>query len=77
MNLKSRDFDRQSEIAINEANRYYTIELAIAFFIAFLCNLFVTSVSAKSFHDTYQANNVTLQNAVNIYRTNLNKSLYF
>ncbi len=63
-NNKSRDFDRQSEFEISQANRYYGIELGGAFFLAFICNLFVTSVSAKSFYSTAQASNLTLENAV-------------
>jgi hypothetical protein len=63
-NFKSRNFDRFSEIAIKEANKYFTIELGCAMLMAFICNLFVTSVSAKSFYDNPQTSNVTLFDAV-------------
>lgn len=56
----SRNFDRRSEVAIKEANKYYAIELACALFVAFIGNLFVTSVAAKSLYGTPQANNITL-----------------
>jgi hypothetical protein len=62
--FKSRDFDSESDFEITQANRYYSIELGGAFFLAFICNLFVTSVSAKSFYSTAQASNLTLENAV-------------
>ena len=42
---------------------------ACAMFIAFMCNLFVTSVSAKSFFGTVQAANITLFEAV-VLKTN-------
>lgn len=56
----SRNFNRQSEVAIKEANSYFAIELGFSLFIAFLCNLFVTSVSAKSFFGTSMADKITL-----------------
>jgi hypothetical protein len=55
----------------------------MALFIAFLSNLFVTSISAKTFQYTPEANNVTIFNAVNrllffgilIQNLHLNKNL--
>ncbi len=49
-------------MAIKEANKYYAIELAVALFIAFMGNLFVTSVSAETLFGTDMASNVTLLN---------------
>jgi hypothetical protein len=63
-NLKTRSFDRKSENAIKEANKYYAIESGVALLISFVLNLFVTSVSAKSFNGTAEAANITLFNAV-------------
>ena len=50
--------------AIKEANKYYAIESALALFISFIINLFVTSLSAQSFHGTPEAENITLFNIV-------------
>jgi natural resistance-associated macrophage protein len=62
----SRMLDRRSESAIFEANKYFAIESGGAMFFSFLFNLFVTSVSSKSFFNTPDAKNVTLFNAVNL-----------
>lgn len=59
----SRNFDRSSEIAVKEANKYFAIESAFALFVSFVLNLFVTSVSAKSFYSTPQSTNITLFNS--------------
>jgi natural resistance-associated macrophage protein len=44
----SRTFSR-TEASIQEANKYYGIESAISLLISFVINLFLTSVSAKTF----------------------------
>jgi NRAMP (natural resistance-associated macrophage protein)-like metal ion transporter len=61
--FKSRNVDRRHESSIKEANIYYAIESGCALLLAFIVNLFVTSVSAKSLHDTPLASNITLFNA--------------
>lgn len=58
----SRNFDRASEPAVKEANKYFAIESGMAIFVSFLLNLFVTSVSAKSFYKT-ESDNITLFNS--------------
>jgi Mn2+/Fe2+ NRAMP family transporter len=60
---QSRSFER-NEVAIREANKYYAVESGFALTLAFVINLFVTSVSAKSFYGTPEAQNITLFNTV-------------
>ena len=61
---QSRTFYR-TESTIREANKYYGIESGISLFVAFIINLFVTSVSAKTFSSMSQNStvNITLFNA--------------
>ncbi|RNA04993.1 natural resistance-associated macrophage 2-like [Brachionus plicatilis] len=58
----SRNFERTSEPAVKEANKYFAIESAMALFVSFVLNLFITSVSAKSFYKT-ESDNITLFNS--------------
>ncbi|XP_067945583.1 protein Malvolio-like isoform X2 [Watersipora subatra] len=48
--VKSRDIDKGKRTQIREANFYFFIEAAIALFVSFLINLFVTSVFAEGFY---------------------------
>lgn len=59
----SRNIDRTSEIEVKEANKYFAIESGLALFVSFILNLFVTTVSAKSFYSTSQSTNITLFNS--------------
>ena len=63
LKFQSRNFER-NELAIHEANKYYAIESGFALILAFVINLFVTSVSAKSFNSNPDTQNITLFNAV-------------
>lgn len=58
----SRNFDQSSETGVKEANKYFAIESGMAIFVSFVLNLFVTSVSAKSFYKT-ESDNITLFNS--------------
>ncbi|XP_021376431.1 natural resistance-associated macrophage protein 2-like isoform X2 [Mizuhopecten yessoensis] len=48
--VKSREVDRTEKQEVKEANKYFFIEAAIALFVSFLINLFVTSVFAEGFN---------------------------
>ncbi|XP_078321283.1 natural resistance-associated macrophage protein 2-like isoform X6 [Crassostrea virginica] len=48
--VKSRDVDRTKRDHIQEANKYFFVEAAIALFISFLINVFVTAVFAEGFY---------------------------
>ncbi|XP_033761416.1 natural resistance-associated macrophage protein 2-like isoform X2 [Pecten maximus] len=48
--VKSRDVNRKQKEAVSEANMYFFIEAAIALFVSFLINLFVTAVFAEGFY---------------------------
>ncbi|CAH1242248.1 SLC11A1 [Branchiostoma lanceolatum] len=48
----SRDIDRKDKSKIKEANMYNAIESAIALFVSFLINLFVTATFAHAFSDS-------------------------
>lgn len=52
--VKSRRVDRKNRNRVAEANKYFTLESAIALFISFFINLFVVAVFA---HGLYQKTN--------------------
>ncbi|KAL4228559.1 hypothetical protein ACF0H5_011609 [Mactra antiquata] len=45
----SRDINRKDKGAVKEANKYYSIESAIALLVSFIINLFVMAVFAEAF----------------------------
>ncbi|KAF2073836.1 hypothetical protein CYY_004863 [Polysphondylium violaceum] len=47
--VQSRRIDRKSDFQIKIANKYFSIESAVALFISFIINLLVVSVFAKGF----------------------------
>ncbi|CAH9069234.1 unnamed protein product [Cuscuta europaea] len=61
--VQSREVDTRKPGRVREALNYYSIESAAALAISFIINLFVTSVFAKSFFGTDQANSIGLGNA--------------
>ncbi|XP_010538133.1 PREDICTED: metal transporter Nramp2-like [Tarenaya hassleriana] len=61
--VQSRKVDPKKKGRVQEALNYYMIESTIALFISFMINLFVTTVFAKGFYGTDQANNIGLVNA--------------
>ncbi|KAK4748359.1 hypothetical protein SAY87_014945 [Trapa incisa] len=61
--VQSRNIDIQKKGRVQEALNYYTIESSFALLVSFMINLFVTTVFAKGFYGTEQANNIGLVNA--------------
>ncbi|XP_073005429.1 metal transporter Nramp6-like [Typha latifolia] len=61
--VQSRNIDPNKEVRVREALRYYSIESSIALFVSFMINLFVTTVFAKGFYGTKEANSIGLENA--------------
>ncbi|GJV94461.1 metal transporter Nramp2-like protein [Tanacetum coccineum] len=61
--VQSRKVDPKKRGRVQEAINYYTIESSIALFVSFLINLFVTTVFAKGFYGTKQADTIGLVNA--------------
>lgn len=61
--VQSRKVDPKKKGRVQEAINYYTIESSIALFVSFLINLFVTTVFAKGFYGTKQADTIGLVNA--------------
>lgn len=61
--VQSRKIDPQKKGRVQEALNYYTIESSAALLVSFVINLFVTTVFAKGFHGTKQANSIGLVNA--------------
>ncbi|EYU44458.1 hypothetical protein ABFS82_08G055100 [Erythranthe guttata] len=61
--VQSREVDNRKIGRVKEALKYYSIESGAALFISFLINLFVTTVFAKGFYGTEQANSLGLANA--------------
>lgn len=47
--FQSRDIDRGKKEEVKEANMYFFIEAAIALFVSFIINLFVTTVFAEGY----------------------------
>ncbi|XP_042457889.1 metal transporter Nramp3-like [Zingiber officinale] len=63
--VQSRAIDPNKKSHVQEALRYYTIESTVALIISFLINLFVTTVFAKGFYGTEEADVIGLENAGN------------
>ncbi|CAL8996266.1 unnamed protein product [Prunus brigantina] len=61
--VQSRNIDPHKKGRVQEALNYYSIESSIALFISFMINLFVTTVFAKGFYGTKQADSIGLVNA--------------
>ena len=61
--VQSRKIDPQKKGRVQEALNYYLIESSVALSISFMINLFVTTVFAKGFNGTKQANSIGLVNA--------------
>ncbi|XP_033763009.1 natural resistance-associated macrophage protein 2-like isoform X1 [Pecten maximus] len=56
--VKSREVDKTDKQEVKEANKYFFIEAAIALFVSFIINLFVTAVFAEGFN---------VQNSTEVY----------
>ncbi|XWS14765.1 hypothetical protein CRYUN_Cryun35bG0036300 [Craigia yunnanensis] len=61
--VQSRKIDPKRRDRVQEAINYYSIESSVALLVSFMINLFVTTVFAKGFYGTKQANNIGLVNA--------------
>ncbi|KAE8690364.1 Metal transporter Nramp5 [Hibiscus syriacus] len=61
--VQSRKIDPKKRGRVQEALNYYSIESSIALLVSFMINLFVTTIFAKGFYGTKQANNIGLVNA--------------
>ncbi|KAL5777648.1 hypothetical protein ACOSP7_010574 [Xanthoceras sorbifolium] len=61
--VQSRSVDPNNKGQVQEALNYYSIESSIALLISFMINLFVTTIFAKGFYGTDQANRIGLVNA--------------
>lgn len=61
--VQSRKVDPQKKVRVQEALNYYSIESSAALLVTFMINLFVTTVFAKGFYGTKQANSIGLVNA--------------
>nr|POE44954.1 metal transporter nramp2 [Quercus suber] len=61
--VQSRKIDSNKKGRVQEALNYYSIESSVALSISFMINLFVTTVFAKGFYGSKQANSIGLINA--------------
>lgn len=61
--VQTRDIDHSNRGQVQEAINYYTIESIIALALSFVINLFVTTVFAKAFYGTPEADTIGLGNA--------------
>ncbi|KAI3886920.1 hypothetical protein MKW92_037387 [Papaver armeniacum] len=61
--VQSRKIDIEKKGRVQEALNYYSIEATVALIISFMINLFVTTVFAKSFYGTDNAEHIGLVNA--------------
>jgi natural resistance-associated macrophage protein 2 len=61
--VQSRKIDPDKEYEVREALRYYSIESTLALVVPLMINLFVTTVFAKGFYGTKEADSIGLENA--------------
>ncbi|KAG9145974.1 hypothetical protein Leryth_015620 [Lithospermum erythrorhizon] len=61
--VQSREIDPKKKGQVQEAIKYYSIESSIALIVSFMINLFVTTVFAKGFYGSEQADSIGLVNA--------------
>lgn len=61
--VQSREIDPNKKGQVQEAINYYTIESTAALLVSFMINLFVTTVFAKGFYRSKQADSIGLVNA--------------
>ncbi|KAL3514400.1 hypothetical protein ACH5RR_027117 [Cinchona calisaya] len=61
--VQSRKIDPNKKGRVQEALNYYTIESSVALLVSFMINLFVTTVFAKGFYGSKQADGIGLVNA--------------
>lgn len=61
--VQSREIDPKKKGQVQEAINYYSIESSIALLVSFVINLFVTTVFAKGFYGSKEADTIGLVNA--------------
>ncbi|XP_030537997.1 metal transporter Nramp2-like [Rhodamnia argentea] len=61
--VQSRKINPEKKGSVQEAIKYYSIESSAALLVSFMINLFVTTVFAKGFYGTKQAQKIGLVNA--------------
>lgn len=61
--VQSRKVDPNKKNRVQEALRYYSIESTAALIISFMINLFLTTVFAKGFYGSKEADSIGLENA--------------
>ncbi|XP_010059862.2 metal transporter Nramp2 [Eucalyptus grandis] len=61
--VQSRKINPEKKGRVQEAINYYSIESSLALLVTFMINLFVTTVFAKAFYGTKQAQKIGLVNA--------------
>ncbi|CAA2944881.1 metal transporter Nramp2-like [Olea europaea subsp. europaea] len=61
--VQSRKIDPNKKGQVQEAINYYGIESSVALLVSFMINLFVTTVFAKGFYGSKQADGIGLVNA--------------
>ncbi|KAA8528477.1 hypothetical protein F0562_035832 [Nyssa sinensis] len=61
--VQSRKIDPNKKGQVQEALNYYSIECSAALLVSFMINLFATTVFAKGFYGTKQADSIGLVNA--------------
>ncbi|KAL3505085.1 hypothetical protein ACH5RR_034926 [Cinchona calisaya] len=61
--VQSRNIDPKKKGQVQEAINYYSIESSVALLVSFMINLFVTTVFAKGFYGSKQADSIGLVNA--------------
>lgn len=67
--MQSRDIDRTKKDQVQEANKYFFVEAAIALFVSFLVNVFVTAVFAEGFYGRNVTQVVILLFVIYMYST--------
>ncbi|KAI3737198.1 hypothetical protein L2E82_27193 [Cichorium intybus] len=61
--VQSRNINPKKKGQVQEALYYYTIESSLAIFITFIINMIVTTIFAKGFYNTKEADTIGLLNA--------------
>lgn len=61
--VQSRKIDTKKKGQVQEALYYYAIESSLVIFVTFTINVFVTTVFAKGFYNTKEADTIGLLNA--------------
>ncbi|KAJ3673037.1 hypothetical protein LUZ60_006411 [Juncus effusus] len=74
--VQSRKVNINKKTRVKEAVRYYTIESALALFISFVINVFVTTVFANGFYGSKEASDIGLENAGQYLQTKYGGRLF-